>query len=146
MFSLKMNLTVVLTASFLLRFLVSWRSELECYGNQFADLVWFWHLHSYCSLTLCAVEGPHMSTESTCLSSSCFEQFAWCVIYTLTPSDRLCYVWDKELDADQDGCRNRCLFKTESEARISEIRSTESRGKRVVNHKRYQNQRIRISD
>ena len=33
----------------------------------------------------------------------------------------------QEPNADQDGCRNRCLFNTESEARISEIRSTDQK-------------------
>ena len=34
-----------------------------------------------------------------------------------------------EPDADQDGCRNRCLFRTESKARMSEIRSTDKKAK-----------------
>ena len=51
-----------------------------------------------------------------------------------------CNVWGEEPDADQSGCRIRCLFKTESVARISEIRSTKSLGKRVVNQNQNQNQ------
>ena len=46
---------------------------------------------------------------------------------------------DNEPDADQDGCRNRCLFRTEVESQ--DIRNTKyTTAGKIVNQKHNQNQ------
>ena len=53
---------------------------------------------------------------------------------------------NEEPDADQDGCRNRCLFRIRVRSQVIRNLKYKTIGKRVVNKIRNQNQKIRIAE